>query len=1019
MIKDKRPNRNTKTTRVYGITKQFIVIFLLLMILISFIFGGILLRERKDKKSLLLYEEQKNVELMYRIAVGNLSSIAMDLTSLTALPTLRKIIENDKAIDKKNLSRIFLDFCKSSVLYDQVRFLDETGLEIVRVNFNEGRPYIVPKEQLQNKFKRYYFSDTIKLKPGQIFVSQLDLNVEQGKIELPLKPMIRIGTPLVDLKGQKQGVVLLNYFGAKIIDNLNKVSLGTIGRFMLLNSQGYWLKGLDPKDEWGFMYDDRKDRILAASDFKGWEKMAAQDSGQFSNKKGVYTFITIHSIIKGTVNNNGLGESFNENIKPHSCDDYCWKIVSFIPSDVLHEQLALVYFRWLLAYVITLVLSGLVLWFLLSNIMQRKQAENSKNATLQKSEEKLNTLMNATTNVMFLANSDGTIIQCNDALLKNFCMKKEELIGKTIFDILSGKIKETRMAKFQQIRNSKKSLQWNDDRAGIYYENSVYPILDDNGNVKQFAVFAVNITGRRKMEKKIKESEFQLRQIIDLVPHFIFVKDETGKFEIVNKAVAEAFGTTVDDLTGRRDSEFVATEEEMEHFRSDDLEVIKFGKIKFIPEESITDSENNIRYLQTTKVPFKSSTTNKNALLGVSVDITKRKQAEMEQEKLQTQLIQSQKMESIGTLAGGIAHDFNNILFPIMGYAELLLEDIPEDSPLRSNLDAIYSGSLRAKDLIKQILTFGRQAEHEMKPLKIQPVIKEALKLIRSSLPTTIDIQQDISNECGLIIADSTQIHQIVMNLCINAFHAMGEIDGKLTVSLKETELSTEDLEKEPTMIPGTYVRLTVADTGSGIEPEILNRIFDPYFTTKKKGKGTGLGLAVVHGIVKIHGGNIIAYSKPGKGTEFKVYLPVITPRETVKNIGNDSAIQKGNERILLVDDQDEIVQIIKQMLERLGYHVTPRNSSRDALETFRANPEKFDLVITDMIMPDMTGDKLTKELIKIRPDILIILCTGFSGRMSEEKAASFGIKGFLMKPIVMKELSKKIREVLDDKVST
>ncbi len=368
MIEDKRSDRNPKHTRVYGIIKQFIVIFLPFLVLISFVFGGFLLQEREAKRKILLYEEQKNVELMQRIAVGNLRSIAMDLTSFTALPTLRQMIERDEAIDHINLSRIFLDFCKSSALYDQVRFLDETGMEIVRVNFNEGRPSIVAKEQLQNKAKRYYFADTIELEPGQIFVSPLDLNVEQGQIEQPLKPMIRFGAPLVDLKGQKQGIVLLNYFGAKMIGNLDEASVRTIGKFMLLNSHGYWLKGLDPKDEWGFMYDDRKDRTLAASDFKGWEKIATQESGQFSNQKGVYTFTTIHPITRGMVSSTGSGGPFNASEKLYSSDEYYWKVVSFIPSDILHEQLAFIHSRWMSVYVLTLLLLGLFSWFLSFNM---------------------------------------------------------------------------------------------------------------------------------------------------------------------------------------------------------------------------------------------------------------------------------------------------------------------------------------------------------------------------------------------------------------------------------------------------------------------------------------------------------------------------------------------------------------------------------------------------------------------------------------------------------------------------
>jgi len=384
--------------------------------------------------------------------------------------------------------------------------------------------------------------------------------------------------------------------------------------------------------------------------------------------------------------------------------------------------------------------------------------------------------------------------------------------------------------------------------------------------------------------------------------------------------------------------------------------------------------------------------------------------------RMEEKLRQAQKMESIGTLAGGIAHDFNNILFPLLGYAEMLKLDLPVDSPLHSYIDEILHAALRSKDLVKQILTFSRRDDQNKEPIKLQPIVKEAIKLLRSSIPTTIDIQQDIA-DCRVVVADPTQINQIVMNLATNAYHAMEKTGGKLTINLKEIALAAEDL-KDPAMIPGKYVCLTVADTGHGIDQEIINRIYDPYFTTKETGKGTGLGLSIIHGIVKSHGGYISAYSEPGNGAEFKVYLPLIKEQKETGKVETDMPIQKGDERILLVDDEDIVVQMVKQMLERLGYHVTARTSSVEALETFRAKLDTFDLIITDMTMPNMTGDKLAAEIMKIRSDIPVILCTGFSEMMSKEKAASLGIKGFLMKPVVIKDLSCTIRKLLDKKKS-
>ena len=384
-----------------------------------------------------------------------------------------------------------------------------------------------------------------------------------------------------------------------------------------------------------------------------------------------------------------------------------------------------------------------------------------------------------------------------------------------------------------------------------------------------------------------------------------------------------------------------------------------------------------------------------------------------EQKRLEGQLQQAQKMESIGTLAGGIAHDFNNILSPIVGYTEMLLEDITEDSSLRNSLNAIHSGALRACDLVTQILTFSHQDSNELKSIRVQPVIKEAMKLIRSTIPTTIEIKQKIRSDCGSIKADSTQIHQIVMNLTTNAYHAMEET-GELSVGLKEIWLGEHELIK-PGMKPGLYACLTVSDTGLGMDKNMVEKIFTPFFTTKEQGKGTGMGLSVVHGIVKSMDGAIQVCSELGKGTDFHVYLPVEKESfaETVRQ--TKEPIRGGCERILLVDDEEAIIQMEQQMLERLGYQVVSHVNSLETLETFRADPDQFDMVITDMAMPNMSGDKLAAELIKIRPDIPILLCTGFSEKIPENEATLLGIKNVLMKPIAKKDLANKIREMLDD----
>lgn len=386
-----------------------------------------------------------------------------------------------------------------------------------------------------------------------------------------------------------------------------------------------------------------------------------------------------------------------------------------------------------------------------------------------------------------------------------------------------------------------------------------------------------------------------------------------------------------------------------------------------------------------------------------------------ERKQLETNLRQAQKMEAIGTLAGGIAHDFNNLLFPIIGYTEMTMRNLPEKSTDRNNLKEVLNATTHATDLVKQILAFSRQREQERKPIKVQTVLKEVLKLIRASLPSTIQLLQEIDKECCFVMADSTQIHQVIMNLCTNAYHSMMDKGGVLKVTLSELEISSEDFVLNPDLQPGQYLKLSVSDTGQGIEQNIVERIFDPYFTTKEQGKGSGLGLSVVHGIVKIYNGDIRLDSNPGKGTTFTVYLPVINGTVKPETVSSQP-LQGGSERILLVDDNEQIAVMEKKMLERLGYNVTSRTSSVEAFEVFSNKPDNFDLVITDMTMPNITGDQLAKKLMEIRSDIPIILCTGFSELITKEKAKVMGIREFVMKPVVMSKIAEVIRRVLKQK---
>jgi PAS domain S-box-containing protein len=522
--------------------------------------------------------------------------------------------------------------------------------------------------------------------------------------------------------------------------------------------------------------------------------------------------------------------------------------------------------------------------------------------------------------------------------------------------------------------------------------------------------------------KKIKQSEERYRLLADNVTDVIWIIDLPHlQFSYVSPSVERMQGYTPQELRKLSLQEYltppsfeVATRKISEELTIEAAGTADPFRSSTIELEVIRKDGTTL-WIEVTASFLRDKKGSAIGILGVSRDISERRQAANETKKLGRQLQQAQKMEAIGTLAGGVAHDFNNILSAIMGYTELSMMDVPDGSQIMHNLDEIYKASNRARDLILQILAFSRQSELEQKPIDVRPIVKEALKMLRASLPTTIEIRQSIDGESAIVEADPTQIHQILMNLCTNAAHAMNEKGGILEVRLTEVSIDQKDAAIQPHLQPGPFLKLSVTDTGRGMSPKLIDRIFDPYFTTKEKGDGTGLGLAVVQGIARTYGGAVTVESELDKGSVFHVFLPKVQ-KELSLHARPTQFLPTGHERILFVDDEKPLVEIGKQMLERLGYNTVTRTSSIEALKLFQADPHRYDLVITDMTMPNMTGDSLAKELIKIRSDIPIILCSGYSQRLTEQRVEEFGIKSFVMKPLVIKDLANTIRKVLDEK---
>ena len=516
---------------------------------------------------------------------------------------------------------------------------------------------------------------------------------------------------------------------------------------------------------------------------------------------------------------------------------------------------------------------------------------------------------------------------------------------------------------------------------------------------------------QKQSDERIRLSEEKFRTFFMLGRVGMAITSPEKGWLQVNEQMCDLLGYSVDELTK-------LTWDELTHPDDMAADIKQFNRV-LVNEIDTYSIEKRIIRKDGSIIPttlwlscVRNSDKSVKYLIVHLADNTLRKQAENEKTKLVAQLHQSQKLESIGTLAGGIAHDFNNILSAVIGYTELALDSVEKATPLERDLQEVYTAGLRAKDLVSQILTFARQSDEELKPIQIDFVIKEVLKFIRSSIPTTIEIKQNINSD-SLIMGNATQVHRIMMNLCTNAAHAMEKRGGELEVTLKDTIVDRTTKRANPHLKLGHYIEIKVSDTGDGIDPKNIDKIFEPYFTTKGTGEGTGLGLAMVHGIIETYSGKIFVESELAKGTIFTIYLP-IAKRENTPLPCKSTELPTGQERILFVDDEIQIAKIASRILGDLGYTVTIRTNSTEALELFRSKQSDFDLVITDMTMPTMNGDQLSKKLIEIKPDLPIILCTGYSKNLSEKEAFNIGVKALTYKPIVKEDLAVIIRKVLD-----
>jgi signal transduction histidine kinase/CheY-like chemotaxis protein len=730
------------------------------------------------------------------------SSIA-DLRIAATHHALTTIVEDDHQEEKQVFAEELRDFTQFKKIYDQARYFDANGMEIVRINYNGGNPTIIPIEQLQNKADRYYFRDTIGLPRNSIYISPLDLNIEHGMVEQPLKPMIRFCIPIYGRDDTVRGVVTLNYLAQNLLTIVGEYDASSSypQTTSLLNAQGYWLKADDPADEWGFAFPERNQHSFAARYPAHWQRITeGAEFGQFKTPDGLLTFAKVYPWRKGDIYFAKDGANGEHSVLKAQRDteiNYQWILVSHTPQTALRAESQYLLKRMVIVATLLIFLMALGTWKLAGARVARQRAE-------------------------------------------------------------------------QELLAAKQDLE-------------------------------------------------------------VRVEQRTTELSEVNRALQQ----------------------------------------KIIQYE----------------------------------------QAETEKQTMQSMLLQAQKMEAIGTLAGGIAHDFNNLLTIILGYTELATLSLQDKPKIEAMLQTALDAGGRARDLVQQILTFSRRHKSESETILVSSMIKEALKLIRSSLPSTIEIVQHIDGEAGYIRANATQVHQLIMNLCTNAAHAMEQNGGTLTVSLER--LVGERAEN--ILHVSECIFLQVTDTGVGMSAEIRERVFEPYFTTKEPDKGTGLGLAVVHGIIKECNGHIAVDSTPGQGSKFQLYFPAFhddaSPQQT-----EHIAIAQGSGNVLFIDDEEDLTTLGGSILTKAGYRVSIHTDPYAALAEFARDSQHFDAIITDHTMPGMTGVQLSKKLRQIRPDISILLCTGYRLQEITQHIEEGLINAYLPKPYTVTQLQESVSDLLQKK---
>ncbi|MEJ2157954.1 MAG: response regulator [Desulfobacteraceae bacterium] len=890
--------------------------FFFLFIPLAFLLGGIILllhlKEIKSQELALKLKETSRLNTEKAVISSYIQAIATDVLTVSKHFELRMMLDRNEPRFRESLAREFLWFARIKKIYDQVRFLDAQGMEVLRINYNNGAPAIVPQEELQPKGERYYFKDTFQLSEREVFVSPFDLNIEHGVVEQPLKPMIRFGTPVFDSTGTKRGIVLLNYLGSHLLNTLAAISKNSAGDVILLNYDGYYLRGVSATDEWGFMYEDKKGRTFAKSFPRAWQKISRSEAGQFSDANGMYTYTTIRPFSEAQVSSTGSGAPYAPSEKLLEGNEYYWKLVSRRLPGFLYMAAGQHLTRILLIFGVMLVLLAMGCGSVAYASAKRRFAED-------------------------------------------------------------------------EVRNHRDYLKQLVEQRAAELTNVNIQLQRD-------------INERKQVEAELRESEEKYRSMMEAMDDAAYICSNDFRIAFMNSAMRKRTGY---DAVGERCYNVI-------HGLDENCPWCVHRQVmngEHVKTEVVSPKDKKTYQVSNSPLFHQDGSVSK---LTIFRDTTKFK-------KIEAQLQQAQKLESVGRLAGGVAHDYNNALSVIIGFAELALEDATPESPLRTNLEEIIKAANNATDITRQLLTFARKQEIEPQRLNLNAHVEHMLKMLRRLIGEDIDLVWSPGADLWTVMMDPSQIGQILANLCVNARDAIKGV-GKITIETKNTRIDEAQCDSHAFFLPGDFVHLVVSDTGCGMDKEILNNIFEPFFTTKSAEEGTGLGLATVYGIVRQNYGFINVYSEPGSGTTINIYLPRHEGEiPEIQDAEPDIVPEGKGETILLVEDDLAILKLTRKILSGPGYTVLTANSPMEALRLSKEHCGNIQLLITDVIMPEMDGYELAERIESLCPDIKHVFMSGYTADILAHRGVPGEGVHLIHKPFSRKELATAVRRALDE----